>query len=313
MRVLLVGATSVFGGPLIKALQGAGHEVIGLTRSASGYAEIERRGASAVIADVLDLDSLAPAIARLLPEAVISLLITLPKNGPLRASQVHPNLRLWSRGVPNLITAATYAGVRRLLAESFVFAYGYEKHGPEPLIESTRLAGGAVIPGQAEILAGLRGMERTVTSAAGLEGIALRYGGRHGAGVPMTATLAKALRHRLPVLPGGGHALLPLIEMEDAAHATVAALERGEGGEIYNIVDDRPAELREYAAALAVSIGASPPRAIPLWLVEQVAPYMACVLDHTRLPVSNEKAKGLLDWEPRFPSLYDALGAGQLR
>jgi len=309
VRVLLAGATSVFGKPVIKALQGAGHEVIGLTRSASGYAEIERRGASAVIADVFDLDALRPAVARLQPDGVVSLLITIPKNGPLRASQVHPNLPLWNQGVPNLISAAAHAGAQRLVAESFVFAYGYEKFGPEPLTERAKLAGGAVIPGQAEILEGLRGMERTVTSATELEGIALRYGGRHGAGVPMTATLAKALRYGLPVLPGGGHALLPFIEMEDAALATVAALERGVGGEIYNIVDDRPSELREYAAALAASIRAPAPRAIPLWLVRPVAPYMACVLDHTRLPVSNEKAKQSLGWEPRYPSIHDLLGA----
>jgi nucleoside-diphosphate-sugar epimerase len=308
MRVLLVGATSVFGKPLIEALQAAGHEVIGSSRSAGGCAEIEQRGASSVIADVLDRDALFPAVARLRPEAVISLLVTLPKNGPLRASQVHPNLRLWSHGVPNLIAAATYAGARRLLAESFVFAYGYEKYGPEPLTESSRLIGGAVIPGQAEILTGLRNMERAVVSAAGLEGIALRYGGRHGAEVPMTATLAKALRRGLPVLPGGGHALLPFIEVGDAARGTVAALEHGKGGEIYNIVDDHPAELHEYATALAASIGAPSPRAIPLWLVELVAPYMACVLDYTRLPVSNEKARESLGWEPRYPSLHDALG-----
>lgn len=307
MRVLVVGATSVLGRPLLSALRDAGHEVSGLTRSRAKAAEIERRGARAAIADVFDLRGLTAAITSVEPEAVISLLVTLPRNGPLRATQVHPNLPLWAEGVPNLIAASRHAGARRLLAESFVFAYGYGQYGPEPLTESTELTGGAVIAGQAQILAGLRRMEQAVVSAEGLDGIVLRYGGFHGAGVPMTATMAKALRYGLPMLPGGGHALLPFIELNDAVRGTAAALSRGRGGQIYNLVDNQPAELRDYATALSASVGGPPPRSIPLWLLRPVAPYMACVLDHTRLPVSNEKARQVLAWEPRYPSFHTAL------
>lgn len=309
MRLLIAGATSVFGLPLTDALQGAGHEVSGLTRSRAGAEAIERLGATPIVADVFDRDRLGAALAAAEPEAVISLLITLPKNGPLRPSHVHPNLRLWGEGVPNLIAAAQHAGVRRFLAESFVFAYGYDRYGPEPLTEEDEPTGGAVIRGQAEILEGLRGMERAIVGAEGLEGIVLRYGGRHGADMPMTATMAKALRLGVPVLPGGGHALLPFIEIGDSIRATVAALERGGSKEIYNIVDDRPSEMREYAEAIASAIGARRPRSIPLPLVKVFAPYMACVLDHTRLPVSNEKAKHALGWRPRYSSALDAVRA----
>jgi nucleoside-diphosphate-sugar epimerase len=310
MRVLVAGATSVFGLPLMEELRAAGHEVWGLTRSrARASSRIEQGGAGSVIADVFDGDGLSVAVAEAKPDAVISLLITLPKHGPLRASQAHPNLRLWGEGVPNLIAAARNAGARRFVAESFVFAYGYGQYGPEPLSEDDELTGGAVIPGQAEILEGLRGMERAVLGAEGLESIVLRYGGRHGADMPMTATMARALRLGVPVLPGGGHALLPFIEVNDSARATVAALARGAGGEIYNIVDDHPTEMREYAAALSAAIGAREPRSIPLALVKIVAPYMACVLDHTRLPVSNEKARQALDWEPRYATAQEAIRA----
>jgi len=309
MRVLVAGATSVFGLPLTEALQGAGHEVCGLTRSQARAEEIERRGAAPVIADVFDRDRLSSVLAAAEPEAVISLLITLPKNGPLRPSQVHPNLRLWAEGVPNLIAAAQRAGTRRFLAESFVFAYGYGQYGPELLTEGDEPTGGAVIRGQAEILKGLREMERSVLDAKGMEGIVLRYGGRHGADMPMTGTMAKALRLGVPVLPGGGHALLPFIEIDDSARATVAALRLGVGGEIYNVVDDRPSEVREYGTALATAIGARAPRSVPLALVKVFAPYMACVLNHTRLPVSNEKAKRELGWQPRYPSAADAVRA----
>lgn len=310
MRVLVAGATSVLGRPLIAELRRAGHDVCGMTRSPGKRAGIAGEGASPVVADVFDPDGLSAAVAGAEPEAVISLLITLPRNGPRRVAHVHRNLRLWDEGVPNLLTAARRAGARRFLAESFVFAYGYDRYGPAPLTEDAKLRGGAVLAGQAQILAGLRGMERAVTGAEGIDGIVLRYGGFHGVGVPMTTVMAKALRFGLPVLPGGGHALLPFVELGDAATATVAALARGSAGEVYNVVDDRPSEVREYAEALAAAVGGPQPRSIPLWLARQLAPYMACVLSHSQLPVSNEKAKRSLSWDPNYPTFYDAFAAG---
>lgn len=313
MRVLVAGATGVFGRRLMEELRGAGHEVWGLTRSRERAGEIAQCGAHPVVVDVFDREGLGVAVADAKPEAVVSLLITLPKNGPLRPSQVHPNLRLWGEGVPNLIDSARRAGARRFLAESFVFAYGYGQYGPEPLTEDDHLTGGAVIRGQAEILGGLRRMERAVLRAEGLEGIVLRFGGRHGSDMPMTVTMAKALRLGVPTLPGGGHALLPFIEVGDSSRATLAALARGAGGEVYNVVDDHPVEMREYAAALAASVGARAPRSIPLPLVKAFAPYMACVLDYTRLPVSNEKARRELGWKPRYSTTQDAVHAYRKR
>jgi len=310
MRVLVAGASGEFGAPVMDELRLGGHEVIGLTRSPTKADAIEGRGDRVVVADVLDRKRLRSALAFVQPEAVISLLVTLPKYGPRHPTHVHPNLPLWSTGVPNLIAAAREAGATRFVGESFVFAYGYDRYGPAPLTEEKSLAGGAVIDGQAEILEGLRGMEEAITGAEGLDGIALRYGGRHGRHVPMRAAMARALRWHLPVLPGGGHALLPFVEIGDAAKATVAALQCGKGGEIYNVVDDRPIELREYAKSLADDLGVGPPRSIPLGLFRRFAPYMACVLDHTRLPVSNQKAKRELGWEPVYPTVADTFAAG---
>lgn len=125
MRVLLAGATSTFGKPLADELIREGHDVTGLTRSKAKARAMERRGIPMVVADVLEPDQLTPAVVGAQPDAVISLLITLPKSGPMRPSQVHPNLRLWATGVPNLIQAAQSAGAGRFIAESFVFAYGY--------------------------------------------------------------------------------------------------------------------------------------------------------------------------------------------
>ncbi|MDX6609868.1 MAG: hypothetical protein QOF85_1793 [Solirubrobacterales bacterium] len=310
MRLLIAGATSTFGKPLAEVLAQAGHELFGLTRSPANASALERCGVAPVVADVFDRERLTATLLKVGPEAVVSLLITLPKNGPLRPSHVHPNLRLWGKGVPNLIHASREAGVRRFVAESFVFAYGYDQYGPEPLSERDEPVRGAVIDGQGEIIVGLREMERAVIGAEGLEGIVLRYGGRHGVDVPMRRAMARALHFRLPVLPGGGHALLPFIEQEDSARAVDAALLRGSGGEIYNIVDDAAVEMREYALALSFAIGAGRPRSIPLGLVKLAAPYLACVLDHTRLPVSNQKAKQELGWTPRFRTIHEAFAAG---
>lgn len=312
MRVLLAGASSVLGAPLIAELRAAGHDVVGLTRSAAKEREIWLAGARLLRADVLDREAIEEAVREARPEAVVSLLIALPRYGPRRVVHLRPNLRLWGEGVPNLLAAARAAGARRFFAESFVFAYGYGRYGPEPLSEEAELRDGAVISGQAEILVALRGMERPVLDATGIEGVVLRYGGFHGPGVPMSAAMARALRLGAPVLPGGGRALLPFLELGDAARATVAALESARGGEIYNLVDDRPAEVREYAAALATALGAPPPRSLPLRLVRPLAPYLACVLDHTRLPVSGEKAGRELGWRPRYPDFEAALAAGRL-
>jgi nucleoside-diphosphate-sugar epimerase len=312
VRVLLAGATSVLGRPLIGELRSAGHEVVGLTRSRAKARKLWLAGVEPLRVDVLDREPLAAAVREAGPEAVISLLIALPRYGPRRVSQLRPNLGLWGEGVPNLLAAAGAAGARRFLAESFVFAYGYGRYGPEPLDERSEPSDGAVIPGQAEILASLRGMERAVLAAGDLEGVVLRYGGFHGTGVPMSEAMGRALRLGVPVLPGGGHALLPFLELGDAARATVAALEGGRGGELYNVVDDRPAEVREYAAALAASLGAPRPRSLPLPLVRPLAPYLTCVLDHTRLPVANAKARRELGWRPRYPDFEAALAAGRL-
>lgn len=313
MRVFVAGASSVLGAPLIAELRAAGHEVVGLTRSPAKEREIWLAGARPLLADVLDREAVARAVREARPEAVISLLIALPRYGPRRVAHLRPNLRLWGEGVPNLLAAAGAAGARRFLAESFVFAYGYGRYGPEPLDERSQLSDGAVIDGHAEILAALRGMERAVLGARELEGVVLRYGGFHGAGVPMSEAMGRALRLGAPVLPGGGHALLPFLELGDAARATAAALECGRGGEIYNVVDDRPAEVREYAAALAASLGAPRPRSLPLSLVRPLAPYLACVLDHLRLPVSGAKAKRELGWAPAYPDFETALAGRRLR
>ena len=159
MRVLVAGATSVPGLPLLRELTARGHEVIGLTRSASKTAQIEAAGAKPVVADVFDADDIDKVVADIGPEVVVSLLTTLPKWGPKRPKDFEPARKLWSTGASNLVAAAQRAGVRRIVAESVIFAYGYPTTGPAVMDETDPYPGPPPKGGD-DMLAALRGMEQ---------------------------------------------------------------------------------------------------------------------------------------------------------
>ena len=130
MRVLVAGATSVPGIPLLRELNARGHDVVGLTSQPTKTPQIEQEGAKPVVANVFDAAQINAVVADIEPEAVVSLLTTLPKWGPKRPKDFEPAKKLWSTGATNLVRAAQRAGVRRVVAESMVFAYGYPTTSP---------------------------------------------------------------------------------------------------------------------------------------------------------------------------------------
>jgi nucleoside-diphosphate-sugar epimerase len=136
MRVLVAGATSVPGLPLLRELNARGHDVVGLTRQSAKTPQIEQAGAKPVVADVFDTGQINSVVADIEPEVVVSLLTTLPKRGPMRVKDFEPARALWGRGAPNLVAAAQRAGARRVVAESVIFAYGYPTAGPALMDES---------------------------------------------------------------------------------------------------------------------------------------------------------------------------------
>jgi nucleoside-diphosphate-sugar epimerase len=103
--------------------------------------------------------------------------------------------------------------------------------------------------------------------------------------------------------------VLGWIHHEDAAGATVAALEQGRPGQAYNLVDDRPATWQEVGTALAGAFGTPPPRRLPAWLLRLAAPYVASFAVDTSMRVSNAKAKAELGWQPAFPTYHDGITA----
>ncbi|HEX2402803.1 MAG TPA: NAD(P)-dependent oxidoreductase [Mycobacterium sp.] len=299
MRVLVAGATSVPGLPLLRELNARGHDVVGLTRQSEKTPRIEQAGAKPVVADVFDAGQINTVVADIEPEVVVSLLTTLPKRGPMRIKDFEPARALWSRGAPNLVAAAQRAGVRGVVAESVIFAYGYPTTGPA-LMDETDPYPGPPPPGGEAMLKALRDMEQTVLTSSDhsdTEGIVLRYGAFYGPRVPhdeMFTRLAKWWA--MPALTGNG--IVSWIHIDDVAKATAAAVEQGRGGQIYNIVDDRPQSFGDYIRELSAKLNRPRPLPVPRRLFGLVAPYGAIAFGDTWLPLSNAKAKAELGWTP---------------
>ena len=298
-RVLVAGATSVPGIPLLRELNSRGHEVVGLTRTSAKTTQIVTAGAKPVVADVFDADEIEKVVADIGPEVVVSLLTTLPKWGPKRPKDFEPAKKLWSIGASNLVGAAQRAGVRRIVAESMVFAYGYPTTGPA-LMDETDPYPGPPPKGGDDMLAALRGMERAVLSSgehSDTEGIVLRYGLFYGPGVPHDELFVRLAKWwALPAMTGTG--IVPWIHIDDVAKATADALDTGRGGQLYNIVDDRPQSFGDYARELSAKLRRPRPLPIPHRLVGLVASYPATAFGTTWLPLSNAKAKDELGWTP---------------
>jgi nucleoside-diphosphate-sugar epimerase len=299
MRILVAGATSVPGIPLLRELSARGHDVIGMTSQPARTPQIEQQGAKPAVANVFDATQINTVVGDIEPEVVVSLLTTLPKWGPKRAKDFEPAKKLWSQGAGNLVAAAQRAGVRRVVAESVVFAYGYPTSGPQLVDESDPYPGPPPKGGD-DMLAALRGMEQTVLTSgehSDTEGIVLRYGLFYGPGVPHDELFTRLAKWwALPAMTGNG--IASWVHIDDVAKATADAVTKGRGGQIYNIVDDRPQSFGDYARELSKKLHRPPPIPISHRLVGLVASYPATAFGTTWLPLSNAKAKEELGWTP---------------
>jgi 2-alkyl-3-oxoalkanoate reductase len=301
MRVFVAGASGAIGRPLVHQLVAAAHEVTGTTRSEERAEAIRAAGARAVICDALDADALRAAVVEAAPEVVVHELTALPHRFNPRDKQMYaPTNRVRREGTRNLIAAAQVAGARRLVCESIAFAYAPGER-PEVKEEDAPLALEAPLPFGDSVRA-IDDMERAVLGAEGLEGLVLRYGWFYGPGTYLAddGSLARDVRRRrLPVI-GKGIGLYSFVHVDDAASATVAAVERGAPG-VYNVVDDEPAPQREWLPVYAEAIGAKKPLRVPVWVARLAMGRIATMAD-VQAGASNAKAKRELGWEPRWPS-----------
>ena len=301
MRVLVADASGAIGMPLVPLLRHAGHEVVAVHRAPEGRARLAKEGAVPVQADMLDRRGLAQALAGQWADAVISELTALKKT-PLRHADMAATNRLRTVGTKNLLAAAQQLGAQRFITQSTVFGYGFGDWGGRVLTEADPFAP----PGNGRFeayLAALRANEQQVLTAPYLDGIALRYGQLYGPG-PASDTLVAALcRRRLPVTRSSG--AVPWVYIDDAASATVAALELGEHRTAYNITDDEPVSVSAMLAAMAAAAGAPRPWAVPDWVLAATPFARAIVTGGLR--VCNTKAKAELGWTLQAPTYRDGL------
>lgn len=307
-KVFIAGATGTLGLPLVHALVAKKYAVTGLTRSADKRALLERAGAAVAVADALDEHALTQALQAAAPDYVIDLLTAIPKSGPTRAAHMDATNELRVKGTANLLRAAIAAGARRIVGESMIFAYGFGDHGTTPKTEDDALQPRESTAWLQTIVDAIRSLEDQLLTAHAqglIEAIALRYGLIYGTDSATINMLNMLNKRRLPMI-SGAHGCGAWIHTSDAVQATIAAMERGRSGNIYNIVDDEPVSLNDFLIHAAHELGAKQPFAIPLWLVRWLMPYVA-VFSSAHLRVSNQKAKRDLHWQPQFPSYRDGL------
>jgi nucleoside-diphosphate-sugar epimerase len=305
MQVFVAGATGALGVPLVRLLVEGGHEVVGLTRTRSKRGQIEALGARAAVADALDEASIAGAVREAAPEVVVHALTALPKGGPSKAKDLDATNEVRTRGTRNLVRAAIVAGARRIVGESIVLAYGQDVDGL--VTEDTPRATRAPKPDLQPMTDAVVALEDALLGAAPkIEPVVLRYGLFYGGQTGSTAWIAEMLKKRKLPLFGPEDGAIPWIHIDDAARATVLAIERSAPSAVYNVCDDRPCALRSFLATFASAIGAPPPRRIPLWLVRLLMPYAANGAT-LRLRVSNGKAKAELGWTLAYPTVREGL------
>lgn len=301
MRVFVAGATGVVGQPLVRKLLAAGHDVTGTTRSQDRAAQIEAAGATAVVCDALDADSVALAVEGAGPEVVVNQLTNLPTDGNQRKSGYFDSTnRLRREGGRILIEAAQSAGVKRLVTQSIAFTYMPE--GSRVKDESAPTMGGFPGP-QGEAFAAMLDHERSVLEADGLEGLVLRYGFFYGPGTYYAndgATAEEVRKRRYPVV-GAGTGTFSFVHVDDAADAACLAVSAGSQG-IYNVVDDEPAALKDWLPVYAEALGARPPRKVPFWLARLIAGKGLAEAAIGMRGASNGKARDELGWTPAHSS-----------
>jgi nucleoside-diphosphate-sugar epimerase len=293
MRVLVVGASGVIGRPLIQQLADQGHQVTGTSRSAARAGQLRPLGAEPAVLDVLDAEAVRALVAAVRPEAIVYQATALAgvSFGRNMDKAFAPTSLLRTAGTDNLLAAAREAGVPRFIAQSFApFRYahvgGPVKDEDDPLVADPP-------PSFRAGFAAMAHVDQAVTAAGG---IALRYGGFYGD----ENAMVRAVRKRQFPLIGDGAGVMPFVHVDDAATATVRALD-AQGPAIYNVTDDESAPMREWLPALAAAVGAKPPYRLPAWVGRLAMGKTLTMMTEAR-GASNAKAKTELGWVLRYPT-----------
>ncbi len=297
MRVFVAGGTGVVGRRLVPQLVARGHQVTATTTDPGKLGLLERLGAEAVVMEALDAVSVGEAVAKARPDAIVHQMTAI---GGKKPDMQHMDRwfattnRLRTEGTDHLLAAAEATGVSHFVAQSYASWNGIRKGGwvkteEDPLDLHAGTAAHAVMEA-------IRHLEDVVVKAGGA---ALRYGGLYGPGA--TDDQVELVRKRQFPLVGGGTGYCSWVHLDDAASATVLAVEQKAKG-VFNIVDDEPAAASEWLPYLAACAGAKPPLRVSTWLARLLAGEVAVTMMTEGRGFSNAKAKRELGWELRYPS-----------
>jgi len=294
VRVFVAGGTGVIGRRLVPHLVARGHQVTATTTSAAKPAVLEQLGADGVVMDGLDALSVGEAVAAARPDAIVHQMTGLSEAHAGKPDLRKPGRffattnRLRSEGTDHLLAAAEATGVTNFVAQGFGAFNGIREGGWVKTEDDPLYAG--------EETKAIGHLEDVVIKA---DGAVLRYGSFYGPGA--TDDQVKLVRRRMFPLVGGGTGYLSWVHLDDAASATVLAVEQHAKG-VFNIVDDEPAAVSEWLPYLAECAGAKPPRRLPKWLARLLAGEMVVGMMTEGRGFSNAKAKRELGWELRYPS-----------
>jgi 2-alkyl-3-oxoalkanoate reductase len=317
MKVFVAGATGAIGRQLVPMLVEKGHEVVAMTRTPEKAGPLRAIGAEPVVADALDREAVLDAIVRAEPEAVIHQATALTGVFNLKhfSRTFEQTNRLRTLGTDNLVAGARAAGAQRFVAQGFA-GWPYASDGQALRTEEDPFEPSPPEEMRSTVDA-LRHLETAVLGAEDLQGIVLRYGGFYGPGTSLGGggAMVEGVRKRQLPIVGDGAGETSFLHIEDAAAATVAALERGAAG-VYNVVDDEPAPSLQWIPELAKALGAKPPRHVPVWLAKPLIGDAGVWLMTKAPGASNAKAKEALGWTPRYASwrvgFREGLGADSI-
>jgi len=300
VRVFVAGGAGVVGRRLVPQLVARGHQVTASTTSAAKLDLLAQLGAEGVVMDGLDAVSVGEAVAKARPDTIVHQMTAISMAHAGKPDIKHPDRwfatsnRLRTEGTDHLLAAAEATGVSHFVAQSYAGWNGIRKGGwvkteEDPLDPET----GTIMRKGAEAI---RHLEDVVVKAGGA---VLRYGGLYGPGA--TDDQVELVRKRQYPVVGGGTGYYSWVHLDDAASATVLAVEQKASG-VFNIVDDEPAPASEWLPYLAACAGAKPPMRVPKWLARLLAGEQAVTMMTEGRGFSNAKAKRELGWELRYPS-----------
>jgi nucleoside-diphosphate-sugar epimerase len=301
MRVFVAGGSGAVGRRLVPQLVARGHQVTATTTSAAKLGLLRQLGADAVVMDGLDAVSVGEAVAAARPDAMVHEMTGLSFAHAGKPGFRHPERfgavtnRLRTEGTNHLLAAAEATGVSHVVAQSVATWPANREAG---LVTEEEPLPPQELPAKMRIMAEpLRHVEDAVVKAGGA---VLRYGAFYGPGRGVEGQIELVRKRRLPIIEGGT-GYFSWVHVDDAASATVLAVERRARG-VFNIVDDEPAPVSEWLPHLAACVGAKRPLRIPKWLVRPLAGEMGVAIMTEGRPFSNAKAKRELGWELRFPT-----------